>query len=124
MVKGRQCLILLPQKIKLSAQMMVGLLLLVLLSTTLSQADSPNRVGLVVVHGNGEVVTRCIEFSEADLSGYEVLEQSGLDLNIDVNGGLGSIYYWQPGRALVVRQTGAAHDDIGNLLRQLEQVNR
>ncbi len=37
----------------------------------------------------------------------------------DVNGGLGSIYYWRPGRALVVRQTGEVHDKMGGVLGQL-----
>lgn len=37
----------------------------------------------------------------------------------DVNGGLGTIYYWRPGRALVIRQTGNVHDQIGGLLRQM-----
>jgi len=40
----------------------------------------------------------------------------------DVNGGLGSIYYWRPGRALVIRQTGAVHDDLGGALDQLRRA--
>ncbi len=40
----------------------------------------------------------------------------------DVNGGLGSIYYWRPGRALVVRQTGEVHDNMGGVLDQLRRV--
>ncbi len=40
----------------------------------------------------------------------------------DVNGGLGSIYYWRPGRALVVRQTGEVHDRMGGVLGQLRQA--
>ena len=42
----------------------------------------------------------------------------------DVNGGSGSIRYWRPGHALVVRQTEQVHEDVGSLLRQLERVNR
>lgn len=42
----------------------------------------------------------------------------------DVNGGSGSIRYWRPGHALVVRQTEQVHEDVGGLLRQLERVNR
>ncbi len=50
------------------------------------QADGPNRVGLVVVHGNGDVITQCVEFSEDEISGAEVLQRSGLDLSMDVAG--------------------------------------
>ena len=40
----------------------------------------------------------------------------------DVNGGLGTIYYWRPGRALVVRQTGEVHEQMGNALGQLRRA--
>lgn len=40
----------------------------------------------------------------------------------DVNGGLGTIYYWRPGRALVVRQTGEVHHQMGGLLQQLRRA--
>lgn len=40
----------------------------------------------------------------------------------DVNGGLGTIYYWRPGRALVVRQTGEVHDQMGDALGQLRRA--
>ena len=42
----------------------------------------------------------------------------------DINGGPGSIYYWQPFHALVVRQTGEVHEEIGGMLEQLEKANR
>jgi hypothetical protein len=74
----------------LSKAILVLFFLAVFAGVTLVQADSPNRVGLVVVHGDGEVVTQCIEFSESQITGYEVLERSGLDLNADVTGGIGS----------------------------------
>ncbi len=37
----------------------------------------------------------------------------------DVRGGPGSIYYWRPGRALVVRQTTEVHDWLAETLEQL-----
>lgn len=37
----------------------------------------------------------------------------------DVRGGPGSIYYWRPGRALVVRQTTEVHEAIADGLGQL-----
>jgi hypothetical protein len=51
-----------------------------------AQAQAENQVGLLVLHGDGQVVTRCVAFSESQLSGYEVLQRSGLDLNIEVSG--------------------------------------
>jgi hypothetical protein len=42
----------------------------------------------------------------------------------DINGGPGSIYYWRPFHALVVRQTGEVHEQIGGTLEQLEKASR
>ena len=42
----------------------------------------------------------------------------------DVNGGLGSIYYWRPCRAMIIRQTGDVHDQIGGVLQQLGKAGR
>ncbi len=42
----------------------------------------------------------------------------------DVNGGLGTIYYWYPGRAMVIRQTDEVHEQIGGLLGQLRRAGR
>jgi hypothetical protein len=39
----------------------------------------------------------------------------------DVNGGNGSIYYYRPLHALVVRQTGEVHHQIGGLLQALRR---
>jgi len=40
----------------------------------------------------------------------------------DINGGPGSIYYWYPGRALVIRQTDEVHEEIGGVLDQLRRA--
>jgi hypothetical protein len=40
----------------------------------------------------------------------------------DVNGGPGSIYYWYPGRALVIRQTDEVHGEIADVLDQLRRA--
>jgi len=40
------------------------------------------------------------------------------------NGGPGSIYYWRPGRALVIRQTDEVHEQIADLLKQLQRAGR
>jgi hypothetical protein len=38
------------------------------------------------------------------------------------NGGPGTIYYWRPGRALVINQTDDVHDLVGGLLGQMQNL--
>lgn len=59
------------------------------LGTLLVRADGPNQVGLVVVDGD-DVKTYCVEFSEDELSGYEVLRRAGLEINADLSSGMGA----------------------------------
>ncbi len=49
-------------------------------------AQGSNQIGLVIYKGDGQPVTRCIEFGESELSGYDVLQRSGLDLSIEGSG--------------------------------------
>jgi len=49
----------------------------------------PNRAGLVVVHGDGTIVKRCVEFSEESITGAEVLQRAGLQPIVSAYGGLG-----------------------------------
>ena len=49
----------------------------------------PYRAGLIVVHGDGSVVTACVAFSEDSISGEELLRRSGLQVTLDAYGGLG-----------------------------------
>ncbi len=46
------------------------------------QAQSGNQAGLVIVHGDGRVVTRCVTFAEPEISGYTLLQRSGLGLDV------------------------------------------
>jgi len=39
-----------------------------------------NQAGLVVVHGDGRVATRCVVFSEPQISGADLLSRSGVSL--------------------------------------------
>ena len=39
-----------------------------------------------------------------------------------VNGGPGAIYYWQPGRALVISATDGVHEQLGDVLGQLRRA--
>jgi len=54
------------------------------------RAQQPNRVGLVVVHGDGSTITRCIEFDESEISGYDVLQRSGLEIVAAHDSGMGA----------------------------------
>lgn len=49
-------------------------------------AQEPNRAGLVVVHGDGTTVTRCIDFAEESINGYDLLQRSGFALSIEASG--------------------------------------
>lgn len=49
-------------------------------------AQTGNRVALVVRFDDETVVTRCVTFSEAQISGYEVLDRSGLKIVADFSG--------------------------------------
>jgi len=52
-------------------------------------AQTP-RAGLVVVHGDGNTLTRCVELPATTISGVELLVSSGLDLSLDASGGMGT----------------------------------
>ena len=54
------------------------------------RAQSGNQAALVVRHGQNDVRTACVEFDEPRISGYELLQRSGFDLQIGVQG-LGSL---------------------------------
>jgi hypothetical protein len=54
------------------------------------QAASAHRVGLVVEHGNGQVIRRCIGFNGSTITAVAVLQASGLELGLDTYGSLGA----------------------------------
>ena len=67
-----------------------GLLLLCLLLLATprrvgAQEVGTNRAGLIVVHGDGRVLTRCVTFTEDRISGVTLLQRSGL--TVDANAG-------------------------------------
>ena len=49
-------------------------------------AQTTNRAALVVDYGNGQVQTQCVTFAEEQISGYDLLLRSGLDVAVDVQG--------------------------------------
>lgn len=50
------------------------------------RAQSPNQVGLVVQFGDGAILTRCVAFNEPEISGYDVLMRSGLNVVANTTG--------------------------------------
>lgn len=72
------------------AAIVIGVLLLALLSAPRgTSAQQPNRAGLVIDFGDGVVATRCVEFAEPAISGYDVLRRSGLRVVADETSGMG-----------------------------------
>jgi len=47
---------------------------------TIASAQEENRAGLVVIREDGEVITRCVNFSEPEITGLELLSRAELDL--------------------------------------------
>jgi hypothetical protein len=63
----------------------VGMALLSLLIglSGLTQAAGENRVAVVVSFGGGNVTSRCVSFTEPEISGFDALQRSGLSLLVD-----------------------------------------
>ncbi|MEA3375716.1 MAG: hypothetical protein U9R72_05900 [Chloroflexota bacterium] len=55
-----------------------------------TRAQQTNRVGLVVDFGDHHI-TRCVEFSESKITGYDVLRRAGLDVVADTSNPMGVI---------------------------------
>lgn len=53
-------------------------------------AQEPSRAALVVRHGDGTVITRCVEFSEPEITGLDVLDRSGLSFEADYGSSMGA----------------------------------
>jgi len=53
-----------------------------------TRAQQPNQVGLVLDFGD-HYETYCVEFSESEITGYDVLRQAGLNLVVLGSGGMG-----------------------------------
>ncbi|MEW5719950.1 MAG: hypothetical protein AB1817_15080 [Chloroflexota bacterium] len=75
---------------KLLANLTALIVLAFLLGAASAQsAASSNRAGLVIVHGNGQTVKRCVEFAESQITGLDLLTRTGLDLNVDASNAVG-----------------------------------
>jgi hypothetical protein len=54
-----------------------------------AQASSAHHAALVVEHGNGAVIRVCVSFSEAQITGEELLRRSGIEYSTQPYGGNG-----------------------------------
>lgn len=52
----------------------------------------------------------------------ELIQKTIAPSTWNVNGGPGAIYYWSPGRALVISASQDVHDQLGDLLDQLRRA--
>jgi len=57
-----------------------------LLTASPVTAEGPNQAGLVVRFDDGRTETSCVSFSEAQISGFELLQRSGLAITTEVQG--------------------------------------
>jgi hypothetical protein len=55
-----------------------------------AQAESAGRTALIVVHGDGHMISKCIAFDETEISSYDALQRSGLSVRFSGYGGLGA----------------------------------
>lgn len=54
---------------------------------SITEAQSTNRAGLVIKYGDGSIQTFCISFAGDSITGYELLQETGLDLKVNIFGG-------------------------------------
>jgi hypothetical protein len=53
-------------------------------------AEGPNRAGLVVQFGDGTIDTYCVEFTDPETTGYDLLLITGLQVEASINPGAGA----------------------------------
>ena len=54
-----------------------------------AQEQQPNRAGVVIRHGNGQVTTACVSFTEPEISGLTLLDRAGVSY-LAQSGGIGA----------------------------------
>ena len=55
-----------------------------------SAQGAPHRAGLIIRFGDGSVITRCVSFSEASITGIELLTRAGLSIRVDTSSSIGA----------------------------------
>jgi len=77
-----------------------------------SQGNTPKGAAGGGAYGNDDYGEQLVE----------LIHTTVLPHTWDANGGMGSMYYWRNGRALVVRQSQEAHEQLEHLLLQLRRA--
>ena len=72
-------------KSALPAFQLLSLIAISLLFAAPVAAQEENRAGLVIVHGDGSMVTQCIAFAEESIAGAELLARSKFDLSMEAS---------------------------------------
>jgi len=87
-----------PARHRVAFQFLIGGLGLLLLTSLLGlslmlrealSAQTVNRVAIVVVFESGNTHQQCVEFTGDEISGLDVLQQTGLDLVVDASNQIG-----------------------------------
>lgn len=53
---------------------------------SITGAQSTNHAGLVIKYGDGSIQTFCVSFPGDSITGYELLQETGLDLKVNIFG--------------------------------------
>jgi len=75
---------------RLAANILLNALLVALGTAETALAQSPNRAAVIVRFDEDRQESRCVAFEEPEISGLELLQRSGLTLNLE-SAGMGSL---------------------------------
>ena len=74
--------------------------------------------------GFGPAMPRQVVNDNAGMDLVDLIQTTIAPTTWQRNGGPGSIYYWRPGRAIAVSANQDVHDQVGNLLEQMDRLGR
>jgi hypothetical protein len=92
--------------IRVTCRVLYAVGAVLLLATVRASAQAPNQVALVIRYGDGTVWTKCVEFSEPQITGLDVLSRAGLPV----------VYSSSGGGALICKIGSQGCDNPGNCL--------
>lgn len=69
----------------------LGLGFFILAACAGSTPEAHHQAGLVIIDGQGNIQTVCVEFSTSQINGLDLLQQSGLDYSADVTNPMGAL---------------------------------
>ncbi len=78
------------------------ILMFIVPMSVMAQDNEPNKAALVITLGEGETISQCVAFAEPEISGFDLLQASGLALETDVSFG---------GTVCSIEGTGCGSDD-------------